>query len=277
MIRWRSRAAAYVCSKMRLIVAERVRGCESCPPDARRFITLCCVGTYGRGRGAWGPAPAPSTAAFPRDGFSLRGLNQWPRASRPFAASFRSRGSPRGQGNRATACARPRHLVLRVCDRLSGCRRDRSVRGGRSGVGMHSARLRYISQIIVVCVCFFRRFHLPGWSRVRSLCTVPRMARRMTMPDFRCATCGRTFSMAAHLARHTNAAHGPGRRGKKAAAPKRRKRRKGARKVRRARRKAAGGSRSGLGGMALDDLGQLIVDARAELRRRIAEIEKVML
>ena len=99
------------------------------------------------------------------------------------------------------------------------------------------------------------------------------------MPDFKCAKCGRTFSMAAHLARHLSASHGPAK--KKTAAKKKTKKRRAKRKVARKakvrRRRISRVPQRGLRGMSLEALGRLISDARAEVRRRIADIEKAML
>lgn len=99
------------------------------------------------------------------------------------------------------------------------------------------------------------------------------------MPNLKCTKCGRTFGMAAHLARHMNASHGPAK--KKAVAKKKTKKRRAKRKVARKakvrRRRATGGPRRGLRGMSLEALGRLISNARAEVRHRIAEIEKAML
>ena len=97
------------------------------------------------------------------------------------------------------------------------------------------------------------------------------------MPNLKCTKCGRTFSMAAHLARHMNASHGPAK--KKAVAKKKTKKRRAKRKVaRKAKVKVRGRRATGaLRGMSLEALGRLIANARAEVRRRIAEIEMAML
>jgi len=104
------------------------------------------------------------------------------------------------------------------------------------------------------------------------------------MPEFKCKKCGRTFGMAAHLARHTNAAHGRKKKKvvakttKKSSAKKKRKVKTAVarKKAKVAGRRTVKRSRPGLKGMSLEGLSQLITDARAELSRRIAEIQKVM-
>ena len=95
------------------------------------------------------------------------------------------------------------------------------------------------------------------------------------MPNLKCTKCGRTFSMAAHLARHMNASHGPAK--KKAVAKKKTKKRRAKRKVARKAKVRGRRATGALRGMSLEALGRLIANARAEVRRRIAEIEKAML
>ncbi|MFH0983239.1 MAG: C2H2-type zinc finger protein [Planctomycetota bacterium] len=90
------------------------------------------------------------------------------------------------------------------------------------------------------------------------------------MADFKCAKCSRTFSMAAHLARHMNATHGARR---KTAGAKKRAKGKNGRRVKRGRQQTTGVN---LGRLSLDYLTQLIGEARAEIRQRIAAIEKMM-
>lgn len=90
---------------------------------------------------------------------------------------------------------------------------------------------------------------------------------------FKCPRCDRTFSMAAHLARHKNSAHGPKKAKKKAQA--RKKTRRG-RKAKRAGRPRGVASRMGLQNMSLEELSQLITAARAAARRKMAELGKAL-
>ncbi len=104
----------------------------------------------------------------------------------------------------------------------------------------------------------------------------------MAKGKFKCSRCDRTFSMAAHLARHKNTIHAS--KAKKKAAKKKARGKKKARKrriVKRARRtgKRVGrprgiASRLGLQGLTLEQLGQLITAARSEARRKMAEVAK---
>jgi uncharacterized C2H2 Zn-finger protein len=94
------------------------------------------------------------------------------------------------------------------------------------------------------------------------------------MPEFRCVKCDRTFRMAAHLARHTNATHGSA--AKKAAARKKRGKRKAARRAKGLRGRIADAAKFALTDVSLERLGQLIGEARAEIRRRISEIQKAL-
>jgi len=87
------------------------------------------------------------------------------------------------------------------------------------------------------------------------------------MGTFRCKRCKRTFSMAAHLARHMSTVHATaGKRKKKAMAGKRKIKRRGGRP------KGIAG-RVGLSSMSLDQLGAVIDTARAEARNRLRELE----
>lgn len=88
------------------------------------------------------------------------------------------------------------------------------------------------------------------------------------MGTFRCKRCKRTFSMAAHLARHMTATHGAGAKKKtKAAKNGRRKKRRGGRPK---------GSRFGLGSMTLGQLADVIDAAKAEARTRLRELEAAL-
>ncbi|MCP4589525.1 MAG: C2H2-type zinc finger protein [bacterium] len=92
------------------------------------------------------------------------------------------------------------------------------------------------------------------------------------MAGFRCTRCDRTFSMAAHLARHMSATHGVG--GKRTAKGKG-KRKPQAKAARRGRPKGSKSTaRFGLRAMPLERLCELITAARTELRNRIAELEQ---
>jgi len=83
---------------------------------------------------------------------------------------------------------------------------------------------------------------------------------------FKCARCKRTFSMAAHLARHRAAMHGAKSKSK-AKAP----RGKAARTGRRGRPTALA---SRLSGLSLDDLIRLADDAHAMARSKLAALQR---
>ena len=92
---------------------------------------------------------------------------------------------------------------------------------------------------------------------------------------FKCPKCDRTFSMPGHLGRHMSAIHGL--KSKKKAAKKKAKRRKKVRrrrKVKRVGRPAGVAARLKLQKMTLEELGQLIIAARAEARRKMAALNK---
>lgn len=90
---------------------------------------------------------------------------------------------------------------------------------------------------------------------------------------FSCSKCGRSFGMAAHLARHMSTIHARGGKKKKAAKKTGFRGRKG----KRGRKKMARGPRSVAGvrlnDLSLDQLGNLISAARSEARRKIADFE----
>ena len=101
----------------------------------------------------------------------------------------------------------------------------------------------------------------------------------MPKKSFKCSKCPRSFSMAAHLARHMNSTHAsPQKKG--AAKRKRKAKRRGkvtkAKRVmaRRAGRPKGVSARTGLRGMSLDQLMELIAAARVEAGRKIAVIKK---
>lgn len=115
---------------------------------------------------------------------------------------------------------------------------------------------------------------------------------------FKCPRCDRTFSMAAHLARHKNTIHASKtarKAGKKKGRPKKKVRRRrvvkrAGRAVKRARRPARRARRTvkragrprGIAGqmklrtLTLEQLGELITAARAQARRKITELQKTL-
>ena len=97
----------------------------------------------------------------------------------------------------------------------------------------------------------------------------------MAKKSFKCSKCHRSFGMAAHLARHMNSTHASPK--KKAAAKRKRaaKKKGGVRKVK-ARRGKRVGSKAGLRSMSVEALSQLIADARGEVRRRVADLQKAI-
>ena len=105
------------------------------------------------------------------------------------------------------------------------------------------------------------------------------MARKKT---FKCSKCGKSFSMAAHLGRHASTIHASPK--KKAAAKRKRaakkkataRKKRSVKKVKNGRRRKRTASTRGLRNMSVEALSQLIADARTELRRRMAEIGKVI-
>ena len=103
----------------------------------------------------------------------------------------------------------------------------------------------------------------------------------MAKKSFKCSKCDRSFSMAAHLARHMNAIHVSAK--KKAAAKRKRKAKKAgkAKRVKRgrkakvrapARRKRATGHKA-IRDMTLEQLTGLIASARKETRRRLTALK----
>ena len=106
----------------------------------------------------------------------------------------------------------------------------------------------------------------------------------MARKRFKCSKCDRSFSMAAHLARHMNSTHASpqkkaaAKRKKKAKRPKVAKKLGKAKKVKKAKRKTAGrpkgaAARLGLRNMTLEQLMAVIAAARAEARRKISELK----
>ena len=90
---------------------------------------------------------------------------------------------------------------------------------------------------------------------------------------FKCARCGRTFSMAAHLARHKNSVHSRKKTKKAVKRVSRKKTRRG-RKARRMGRPKGIAARMNLKGMSLEQLSQLIDAARVEAQRKLADLQK---
>lgn len=96
----------------------------------------------------------------------------------------------------------------------------------------------------------------------------------MPSKKFKCPKCDRTFSMAAHLARHTSTMHATNR---KNAAKKKSSSKSGKKRAYKKRgavgRPAGVSNRFGLSSMTLDELGKLIAAARSEARARIRNLE----
>lgn len=90
----------------------------------------------------------------------------------------------------------------------------------------------------------------------------------MAKKPFQCPRCDRSFSMKAHLARHVSAMHTKKRRGK--AKPRK------IRKTKRVRGRPRGAAGLGLRTLSLEELGDLIVAARAEARRRVTGLQKAL-
>ncbi len=87
----------------------------------------------------------------------------------------------------------------------------------------------------------------------------------------KCSKCERTFSMAAHLARHMNTIHGPG--GSRKASAGRKKARGGAsRGGATMGRPSAIATKLGLRNMGLQELAEVIEAARAEGRQRLMQM-----
>ena len=99
----------------------------------------------------------------------------------------------------------------------------------------------------------------------------------MAKKGFKCSKCDRSFSMAAHLARHMSTIHASP---KKKAAAKRSRKAKKVWRARKIKRKTAGrpkrAARTGLSNMSMDQLINLLAAVRGEMRRRIAEIRKTV-
>ena len=93
----------------------------------------------------------------------------------------------------------------------------------------------------------------------------------MAKKGFKCSKCDRSFSMAAHLARHMSTIHASP---KKKAAVKRKAKR--ARKVKKTGGRPKRAARMGLSNMSVDQLINLLAAVRGEMRRRIAEIRKTV-
>jgi hypothetical protein len=109
----------------------------------------------------------------------------------------------------------------------------------------------------------------------------------MAKADFKCARCGRTFSMKAHLARHNSAVHGRKTAKKKIKKKKKVAKRGARRKV--ARRKTAKkrparatrgrsriSSRLRLEGLSIDELTALFNAVKTEAQKRISNLRRAM-
>ena len=99
----------------------------------------------------------------------------------------------------------------------------------------------------------------------------------MAKKRFKCSKCDRTFSMAAHLARHMST-HASS---KKKAAARRSRQAKKVWKARKAKKKTVGRpkgatARLGLRNMSLEQLSDLLTAVRVEMRRQLAEIRKAV-
>ena len=93
---------------------------------------------------------------------------------------------------------------------------------------------------------------------------------------FKCSKCDRTFSMAAHLARHTSTMH-VSKAKKEAAKRKAAKRRKAARRTgKRVGRPKGVAALLKLKSMTLEQLGQLLTAVRAEARRKLTELSRAL-
>ena len=89
----------------------------------------------------------------------------------------------------------------------------------------------------------------------------------MPRKKFKCSKCDRSFSMAAHLARHVNTIHATG---------KRKANQRHGKKMLRLGRPKGISSRFALGGMSLDELMNLIDAARVEARQRLSDVEAAL-
>ncbi len=91
----------------------------------------------------------------------------------------------------------------------------------------------------------------------------------MPKAPFKCSLCGRSFKMKAHLARHQTAGH--------CAKPNPASKKTKSKGKRKAMGRPLGVARRfGLDTMSIDELGELLMAARAEGKRRIAELEQAM-
>lgn len=98
----------------------------------------------------------------------------------------------------------------------------------------------------------------------------------MAKKAFKCPRCGRSFLMKAHLARHLSAGHGvrSKRKAKTVRAGGRKKAKR--RRVTRMGRPKGVVSRFGLRTLSLEQLGEVIVAARAEARSRVTKLQKAL-
>jgi uncharacterized C2H2 Zn-finger protein len=98
----------------------------------------------------------------------------------------------------------------------------------------------------------------------------------MAKKPFKCPKCGRSFLMKAHLARHLSAGHGAKKKRKVKRVGAGRKKKAKRRRAARMGRPTAIASRFGLRTLSLEELGGVILAARAEGRRRVAELQKAL-
>ncbi|MFQ5430238.1 MAG: C2H2-type zinc finger protein [Phycisphaerae bacterium] len=98
---------------------------------------------------------------------------------------------------------------------------------------------------------------------------------KATGKNYKCGKCGRTFKMAAHLARHQKAGHGTKKkkRSGKKKRPVGRPRKTAAARANKGRTSARA-PRLGLANLSIEQLGSLIVAARAEAKKRISALKK---
>lgn len=96
----------------------------------------------------------------------------------------------------------------------------------------------------------------------------------MARAKYRCRRCKRSFSMAAHLARHNSTIHGSKKKKKKATKKKAARRGRPPKKVGAKRGRPRGvTTRFKLRELSLDQLSELILAARQAARQKLAELE----
>ncbi len=95
----------------------------------------------------------------------------------------------------------------------------------------------------------------------------------MPKKTFKCSKCNRTFTRPGPFAWHMQSMHGAK---KRKTAAKKAKKRSVRRRKKRAGRSAGVGARVDLKNMSLEQLSQVIDAARAEARRKLAELENAI-